>query len=348
APITTRALAEHSYHLSVEDCDLEKILSANDGFHNLEQDAGQYFRWAGPSLNLQFPVEANQDYIFRAGIGHSLSGENQEVRLLIGDELVDSTTIPPGNHEITLIVPAERIHTEPFVRVQIEHSHSISGIGGDPRKLSLRYHWIEWSLLSQAKVLFNPNAEDIVASDGIFLGGGWYTLESDGETFRWVNNDAEIVVIAPSESPEISLKVAPGPGLSYQPFELQVLDQSGQVVATAEVEGREMVRVALPIVAGETQKFRLHVEGGGQQAAPNDPRTLNFRVFHLGWAGDWPTTHYPEWRFQAGAISASPCATRPTYHSIEIQASTWFVPHRFARNRDFRPLAWRMTRLEFE
>jgi hypothetical protein len=30
-------------------------------------------------------------------------------------------------------------------------------------------------------------------------------------------------------------------------------------------------------------------------------------------------------------------------HRIEVEASSWFVPHRFTRNGDFRPLAWRMT-----
>lgn len=29
-------------------------------------------------------------------------------------------------------------------------------------------------------------------------------------------------------------------------------------------------------------------------------------------------------------------------HTVEVQASTWFVPHRFTRNGDFRPLAWRL------
>jgi len=35
-------------------------------------------------------------------------------------------------------------------------------------------------------------------------------------------------------------------------------------------------------------------------------------------------------------------------HTVEVQASTWFVPHRFTRNRDFRPLAFRLARLEFQ
>jgi len=35
----------------------------------------------------------------------------------------------------------------------------------------------------------------------------------------------------------------------------------------------------------------------------------------------------------------------PGSHTIEVQASSWFVPHRFMRNGDFRPLAWRVVDL---
>jgi len=34
-------------------------------------------------------------------------------------------------------------------------------------------------------------------------------------------------------------------------------------------------------------------------------------------------------------------------HAIEVKASTWFVPHRFTRSRDFRPLGWKARRVEF-
>ena len=33
-------------------------------------------------------------------------------------------------------------------------------------------------------------------------------------------------------------------------------------------------------------------------------------------------------------------------HKVEVEASSWFVPHRFARNGDYRPLAWRLIELE--
>jgi hypothetical protein len=284
----TQSLVEKGYRLWVNDCDFERILPINDGFYEVITPTknDNYFVWAGPLLNLQFPTQPNQDYLFRAEVRNTFS-ENQEVRLLIDDEIVDSTTVPPGVHEIAFIVPAEYIHAESFVRVQIEHGYSISGIGGDPRKLSLRYHWIEWAPVSQAEALFTSSTTDIVVSDGIFLGSsGWYPLESDGQNFRWINNDAEIVVVAPAESQEISLKAAPGPGLSYRPFELEILDTKKRVVATAQVDGHRTVQIMLPIVGGETRKFWLHVEGGGQQATLNDPRTLNFRVFQIGWSDD--------------------------------------------------------------
>jgi glycosyltransferase involved in cell wall biosynthesis len=42
----------------------------------------------------------------------------------------------------------------------------------------------------------------------------------------------------------------------------------------------------------------------------------------------------------------SPVATGA--HTVEVEASAWFVPHRFARNGDFRPLAWRLGDVELE
>jgi hypothetical protein len=40
------------------------------------------------------------------------------------------------------------------------------------------------------------------------------------------------------------------------------------------------VKLFVPVEAGKTNEFRLHVDGGGKKA-PNDPRVLNFRVFEV-------------------------------------------------------------------
>lgn len=123
-------------------------------------------------------------------------------------------------------------------------------------------------------------------TDGLFVGRGWYSSESfEGEKrFRWVKSDAEIVVTAPSGTrQQLSLELEPGPGLVFQPFELQIIDEDGRVVATAKIKDRETVTVRLPIVPHQPAIFRLHIEGGGLPA-PNDSRILNFRVFRFGWS----------------------------------------------------------------
>ena len=32
----------------------------------------------------------------------------------------------------------------------------------------------------------------------------------------------------------------------------------------------------------------------------------------------------------------------PGVHTVEVKTSAWYVPHRFWRNGDYRPLAWRV------
>lgn len=288
APRTMRVLEENSYRLELNArCDTEHFLPRNAGLYDV--DLGATFRWSEPTLQLQLPVETIEDYIFRASVIHSLSNQDQEVRLFIDKELIGTTTVPYGAHEMTFIVPADKLR-DPAITLRIEHSIQSRGAGADMRLLSMRYYWFEWAPLSKVAELKSQN-DDILAKNGEDSAGillstdGWYSMEVyDDEQFRWVNNDAELYIVAPEDRPRLQLLVEAGPGLSYAPFELQLLDSEGQVVATAAVEGRETVELELPLDEGESGAYRLHVENGGQQFAPNDPRTLNFRVFSLGWA----------------------------------------------------------------
>ena len=50
--------------------------------------------------------------------------------------------------------------------------------------------------------------------------------------------------------------------------------------------------------------------------------------------------------FAARLPLAAPLAPGP--HTVEIEASQWFVPDRFQGNGDFRPLAWRLGEVELE
>jgi len=116
------------------------------------------------------------------------------------------------------------------------------------------------------------------------LGSNWYPYEVfAGQSFHWVDNDAEVIVTGPANGPGVlHLDVQAGPGLGGQDFMLQVVDEFGRSAASVPVVGRQSIRVQLPLSPGASAVYRLHVDGGGR-AAPGDQRTLNFRVFSIDW-----------------------------------------------------------------
>ena len=126
-----------------------------------------------------------------------------------------------------------------------------------------------------------PDAHDIVSPDsGIRFGSGWYGAESHsaGVVFRWVSNDAEVLLKAPG--PALVFDVEPGPGVNFQPFLLEILDAAGSVVAQSWIRRRCTLELRLP---PDVSRFSLRVAGGGMPAEA-DPRILNFKVHHCGWS----------------------------------------------------------------
>jgi hypothetical protein len=51
-------------------------------------------------------------------------------------------------------------------------------------------------------------------------------------------------------------------------------------------------------------------------------------------------------RFIARIPLTGPVA--PGKHTVEVEASAWWTPHRYLRNGDIRPLAWRMYVVRFD
>ncbi len=129
--------------------------------------------------------------------------------------------------------------------------------------------------------------EDIADPDsGVFFGPGWFPVERDGkQRYRWVENDAELVVRPAGRSARrLSFDLEPGPGVGFQPFLLEVLDGAGKAVAQLRIPRRMFMHLHLA-PGEEEQRFWLRVAGGGLKVAhdPRDPRILNFRVFRCAW-----------------------------------------------------------------
>lgn len=119
------------------------------------------------------------------------------------------------------------------------------------------------------------DAYDVVSPErGVTLGANWFPREMSGlpEPFRWVDNDAELLISAPGTC--LSLDVEPGPGVDSGPFTLDLRDASGATLASVEIERR--TTVTLPFKA--CSRVFLHTDDGGANI-PIDLRKLNFRVF---------------------------------------------------------------------
>ena len=88
-----------------------------------------------------------------------------------------------------------------------------------------------WALVTVAPVAAAPS--DIVSpGSGLTLGTGWYLHETAaGNSFRWVANNAQIVVNRPIGSvKKIAIVAEAGPGLGQPKMTVHVLDRAGKEV----------------------------------------------------------------------------------------------------------------------
>jgi hypothetical protein len=131
---------------------------------------------------------------------------------------------------------------------------------------------------------------DIASLTGaVKLGAGWFQREMSGEEpFRWVDNDAELIISPPKISPAhssganqarvLALDIEPGPGVNMSPFLLELRDAAGKHLSEILVKRRSVVTFALPHSEGEEVRVVLHTRDGGNRIR-SDLRTLNFRLF---------------------------------------------------------------------
>jgi hypothetical protein len=140
------------------------------------------------------------------------------------------------------------------------------------------------AVLRDAVRLLSERGDDIFGSGVEFRGKGWHRLEYSGaERFRWVTQDAELVVRTTDKRRSLALLVEPGPGVGFRPFHLLVTLSNGEVVARVLVNGLTYVKVPVPAPCGRVTALYLTTEEGGLPVA-GEPRILNFRIFGCGCA----------------------------------------------------------------
>jgi|HubBroStandDraft_1064217.scaffolds.fasta_scaffold04823_4 hypothetical protein len=123
------------------------------------------------------------------------------------------------------------------------------------------------------------------SAGGLALGGNWGPYETyKGVSFRWVANDAEIVLQSGSGEAQVSIVCQGGPSLGEVTFPLRVLDASHRQVDHAVCAGPGQPQTLLLPLARGGARYLLHVDGGGRRV-PGEQRVLNFQVFALNTTG---------------------------------------------------------------
>ena len=130
------------------------------------------------------------------------------------------------------------------------------------------------------------DARDVASlHSGIVLGPGWYALEvsPSAEVFRWAGESAELLLQDPPQ-PGCTLVLDIEPGISTGDLPLQLeLEVIGQPAVRQTLDRRK--RVKLRFASPYPKCLHLRTRDGGVRAA-DDPRPLNFRLFHAAWEHD--------------------------------------------------------------
>ena len=126
-------------------------------------------------------------------------------------------------------------------------------------------------------------ADAIAGGNGgtLSLGSNWGPYETyRGASFRWIDNDAEIVLRGGTGEARVSIACEGGPSLGQRSFALRVLDASRRQVDHVVCDGAgRRAEMLLPVDA-RAARYVLHVDGGGKRVA-GERRILNFRVFSI-------------------------------------------------------------------
>ena len=234
--------------------------------------------WTAQNASLSLRQPAGEQFLVVRGMVPQIdrAGFRTSLEVQVDQRTLTTQSLGPGDFTIY-----SRMSNHPGVRrVSLSYRDGQKLPAGDGRVVGARLSFVGF----ERQPVEHPAASDVVdPGSGVRLGSGWDVLETyRNETFRWVKNDAQIL-IAPGKPGirRLSMTIEPGPGLNGSAFVLRVLDSSGRQVDAAEVRQRETVQMFLPVEGAGENAYRLHVDNEGKPAPGKDPRILNFRVFRI-------------------------------------------------------------------
>lgn len=237
----------------------------------LEFADGERFRWVTNDAAAYVPAIERIEHRVTVDIeaGYSLPHPVEVEVFDENDGVVACATVSERRtFQLSLAAGGPKLHA---LRFHVQNTGTLAA-AHDPRVLNFRVFSIRAEPLRPDVVPFR---------DGFRIGrGDWYGLEESGsDTFRWVKNDAEIIV-TDARAQTLELEIEPGPGLRSRPLSLSVLGPDGRTLMHGVAEGRRRISIDLPRSESPPYAITLHADGGGSPM-PGLSRTLTFRVFHI-------------------------------------------------------------------
>lgn len=243
------------------------------GWYPLEHYKGQTFMWSkndGEVTACADPNNRTLALLIEPGPGVG----SKPLNLTISGNRGDRASLTLKGRGFAKVTIGDSYPAETFV--YHAQTHNLPSPNGDKRILNFR------ALDAVVGSSLNDCKSDIVRDGTLALGKGWYAYETyNGQTFRWVNNNAEVVLPSARKAPfSFEMEVEPGPSLAHAPLVLTVHSSNGKAVATSSpITMRTFVSMAVPAQA-QGAKLTLTTKSK-DVAVPKDPRKLNFRVFNL-------------------------------------------------------------------
>ncbi len=257
---------------------LKDGLALGAGWYDPETVRGKTFRWVNNDAEFSVTAPAAQTIPLTLDIepGPGVNNKPFDLQLLsAAGKLIAKTSIT-SREQVKFKVPTPPGNTETF-KLHAEGGGRTTS--GETRILNFRVFNVSMGSLSGPDIV--PSRAVLPEAANLEIGENWYATEkSEGQLYRWINNDAELLVRMPQKGkvPVLVLELESGPGLDQKPFVIQARNAAGAVIAQANAKESGFVNLALPFVPGQAEAIRLHVDGGGRQIS-NERRILNFRIF---------------------------------------------------------------------
>ena len=118
---------------------------------------------------------------------------------------------------------------------------------------------------------FHPPPDILAGDSNLILMNGWYGLQSwKGDRFRWVNNDAEVLLPYNKNNLTLQLDIETGPAIGSKAPRLKILDEDGQtIVQGPSLTGRQTLTLELPAnLNGQLVKLKWILIIAGFQVTP--------------------------------------------------------------------------------